>query len=520
MIGAVKALAKRHWPALRLRTILLLTLLFVASLPGFGALFLRVYENTLVRQTEAELVAQSAALAATTAAIWPGAMPLQTGRGYAPEPTAIDLGETPVLPERPPALAARGRADPGAVAAAGRLAPIAAQTARTTLASIVLVDRAGVVVLGPGAGRRLAGIAELDAALGGRPATALRRNGAYHPRYRLEWLSRASALRIHHARPVVIGGRVAGALLLSRSPRVLFRGLYEDRGKIVLGIGLIFGMLLVLTGLLSRGIARPIEVLGAATRDVAGGWGRIPDAPVTAAIEIRALYADFAMMAAAIERRSRYLRDFATAISHEFKTPLAAIRGAIELIEDHDATMSAADRQRFLANMAADADRLGDLVSRLLDLARADMAQPQPDAATTLDPAVARVTDAFRSPTFTVDVLPLPLQAVAVPETTIKAVLATLLSNSRQAGATRVTISAVLGPSNMILKVADDGPGIAPRDRDRIFVAFYTTRRDAGGTGLGLAIARSLLAANAAGIDLADVPTGTCFLLRLPRCDG
>jgi hypothetical protein len=57
-----------------------------------------------------------------------------------------------------------------------------------------------------------------------------------------------------------------GALLLSRSPRALFRGLYEDRGKILLGIGLIFVVLLVLTGLLSRGIARPIEALGEATR--------------------------------------------------------------------------------------------------------------------------------------------------------------------------------------------------------------------------------------------------------------
>src|SRR3546814_20889480 len=78
-------------------------------------------------------------------------------------------------------------------------------------------------------------------------------------------------------------------------------------------------------------------------------------------------------MAAAIERRSRYLRDFAHAMSHEFKTPLSGIRGAIELLEDHDATMSAEERRRFLANADADARRLARLVSRLLDLARADM---------------------------------------------------------------------------------------------------------------------------------------------------
>ena len=65
MIGAAKAWAKRHWPRLRLRTVLFITLFTVAAMPGVAAMFLRVYENTLVRQTEAELVAQGAALAAT-----------------------------------------------------------------------------------------------------------------------------------------------------------------------------------------------------------------------------------------------------------------------------------------------------------------------------------------------------------------------------------------------------------------------------------------------------------------------
>ena len=53
VIEAAKAFAKPHWPALRLRTILLSVLLFAAAMPGISALFLRVYENTLVRQTEA-----------------------------------------------------------------------------------------------------------------------------------------------------------------------------------------------------------------------------------------------------------------------------------------------------------------------------------------------------------------------------------------------------------------------------------------------------------------------------------
>ncbi|WP_394659239.1 hypothetical protein [uncultured Novosphingobium sp.] len=64
MITAVKAWVAERWPVVRLRTILLATMLFVAALPGFGAIFLRVYENALVRRTEAELLAQGSALAA------------------------------------------------------------------------------------------------------------------------------------------------------------------------------------------------------------------------------------------------------------------------------------------------------------------------------------------------------------------------------------------------------------------------------------------------------------------------
>jgi two-component system sensor histidine kinase ChvG len=83
----------------------------------------------------------------------------------------------------------------------------------------------------------------------------LRRRGDYQPRYALEWLSRASAIRVHYVRPVLAGRRVVGILMLSRSPRGLFLGIYQDRGKIALGVGLIFATLLVLAGLLSRGIA-------------------------------------------------------------------------------------------------------------------------------------------------------------------------------------------------------------------------------------------------------------------------
>lgn len=513
----MKAFLKRHWPALRLRTILLATLLFTAALPGVGALFLRVYENTLVRQTEAELVAQGVVLGATATALWPGAVPApppSDPSDYRPEATTIDLGETPVLPERPAALPATAAPDPAIQPVAAAFARIAATSARTTLASIQLIDARGTIVTGYEAGDSYGAIPEVARALRGQPQTALRRNGGYRERYAFEWLSRASAIRIHHARPIVVNDRVVGAVLLARSPRALFRGLYEDRGKILIGIGLIFGTLVVLAGLLSRGIARPIAALGAATREVAAGGGAVPDPPVIAAIEIRELYANFATMAAAIDRRSRYLRDFAASVSHEFKTPLAGITGSVELLEDHGDTMSHAERERFLSNIAADADRMSQLVTRLLDLARADMARADPDARTDLRDVAAKVADAFSDSRLDI-ALTGAAPVVALPAATAEAVFTTLFENARQSGAQSVTVDFATSGDRVIATIADDGPGIAPADRERLFEPFFTTRRETGGTGLGLAIARSLLAASNASLALDESATGARFRLTV-----
>lgn len=120
---------------MRLRTILFATLFVVAAMPGVGAVFLRVYENTLIRQTEAELVAQAVVLTATAAALWPDAPLGRPERGEAaslddpygvgPPASAIDLSTTPIRAERP-LPEPGGRPFRDASVAAARLAPIVA----------------------------------------------------------------------------------------------------------------------------------------------------------------------------------------------------------------------------------------------------------------------------------------------------------------------------------------------------------------------------------------------------------
>jgi signal transduction histidine kinase len=167
-------------------------------------------------------------------------------------------------------------------------------------------------------------------------------------------------------------------------------------------------------------------------------------------------------MAERIERRSRYLRDFAAAVSHEFKTPIAGIRGALELIGDHGPSMTEEERRRFIANATADADRLSHLLQRLLAQARADMAVAAESAATDLAAPLRSVADGHRSAEFEIDIeLRGELPPAAAPPELIEAIAETMLENSRQAGAKRVEIDVRRQGSRLIMRLSDDGPGIA-----------------------------------------------------------
>lgn len=529
MIAAAKALVARHWPVLHLRTILFGTLLFVAALPALGAIFLRVYENALVRRTEAELIAQSAALAATAAMLWrenatgaaeapPATSPAAPIR-YRDRPPEVDLRSSPLLPPRPPAATVGLGApiDPEALSVARRMMPVLQETKLATLSSMVLLDRQGLVLNGQEAGRSFAMLPEVRTALGGRPTTVLRLNAQYQARYALEWLSRAANIRLHHARPIRVEGRVVGVLLVSRSPRALFRGIYEDRGKIAFGVVAILGLLIVVSAVLARAIVRPIEGLSRATRDLASGRPTSPHRPSLEVVEIRQLFEDFDNMAESIGKRSRYLRDFASSLSHEFKTPLAAIAGAIELLQDHCGEISPADRDRFLANMAADAERLSRLVRRLMELARADVLIGDGSATADAASVLAAVADAFRNEELTIEVrVPAEVPPLALDGGALEAVVTTLAENARQAGATRLAVGLSLRGHEAKVDLVDDGPGIPPADHDRIFDPFFTSRREAGGTGLGLAIARSLLHAYRGTLELVPSASGAHFRITCP----
>ncbi|RWK54339.1 MAG: HAMP domain-containing protein [Mesorhizobium sp.] len=496
----------------------------VMALPLVGLFFFRLYENQLIRQTEAELIAQGAALAAIYAQeVRDAGIPAEklgaavpAGRDnpdspYRPIEPSLDLASDRVLATRPAATAAS--VDPAFAAIGARLSGVLAETQKTTLAGFRLLDPKGVVIAGrEEVGLSLGAVGEVRAALAGRYASALRQRVPNQPSPSLYSVSRGTRVRVFVAMPVAVDGKVAGVVYLSRTPNNIVKHLYGERGKVVLAAIAILGGTLLIGLIFLRTVSRPIYALMERTKRIAAG-DRAAIRPLDhhGTREMAALSDAFLDMAEKLHARSDSIQTFATHVSHELKSPLTAIQGAAELLRDSGSAMDEAERRRFSNNIVTDAERLNLLVRRLLDLARAENLAPS-GASTSLSAALALLTE---------DRLALRIEAGGETGLRISAenaaiVLANLIDNSARHGATLVSITAASAGGKATIQVSDDGAGISPSNRARIFQPFFTTRRDCGGTGMGLGIVLALLKAHDGTIRLVDFERGTRFEITLP----
>ncbi|HTO80245.1 MAG TPA: HAMP domain-containing protein, partial [Methylocystis sp.] len=305
----------------------------VLALPLAGVFFFRLYENQLIRETEGELIAQSAvlcalyardleALAPQVADLGPPAPPapkeLQEER-YRPIAPRLDLASDTLLPRRPEALPATRPASPVFVALGERLAPLLVETQKTTLAGFRLLDPQGVVIGGrEETGLSLAHVEEIAQALEGRFASVMRLRISSHEPPPLYSASRGTSVRIFLAAPVILRGRVAGVVYLSRTPSNVIKHLYEERAKAIAaslavvataaGIGLLFLRLIV----------RPTRALIARTEAIAAG-DREAIRPLAhhGTAEFAQLSQAFLDMAASLATRSDFVASFAAHVSHE-----------------------------------------------------------------------------------------------------------------------------------------------------------------------------------------------------------
>jgi two-component system OmpR family sensor kinase len=226
------------------------------------------------------------------------------------------------------------------------------------------------------------------------------------------------------------------------------------------------------------------------------------------------------------------MRRFVADASHELRTPLTSIRGFAELYRQ-GAVGTPEETRRLMERIEAEGARMGVLVEDLLLLARLDQQRPLSitpvDLAEIAGDAVhdARALQPSRPIALHLDEALDEVPVVLGDEGRLRQVVGNLVTNAltHTPEDVRVALTVALDPADpafLVLRVADQGPGMDPADAGHAFERFFrvdTSRtRAAGGTGLGLAIVASLVAAHGGTVELATaLGQGATFTVRLPR---
>jgi two-component system sensor histidine kinase CreC len=330
-----------------------------------------------------------------------------------------------------------------------------------------------------------------------------------------------SSLVIHVAAPVRRGERIVGVLTVGK-PTANINALVGAVRTRVLLAGALGGGLVLATGFVfSIWIITPVEKLTAYARAVRDG--RPASLPRRfAGREVGELRRAFDEMRAALEGKAHVER-YTQALAHEIKAPLAAIRGAAELLAEDDApqrgaAMPAAQRARFLQNLLSESARIQTIVEKLLQLAaveaRRGLVDPAPvELRALLEERLAALEPVLRARKLSATLdAPASLTVVGERFLLVQAV-GNLLQNALEFSPPDGAIALALreAPLGATITVDDKGPGLPDYALPRLFERFYSLPRPQGGaksSGLGLSFVREVAHLHGGDIRLENRPGG------------
>jgi signal transduction histidine kinase len=315
---------------------------------------------------------------------------------------------------------------------------------------------------------------------------------------------------------VVIVATVVGTVLVLRLGARLDLSL-PVRALAATAIGLLF------VSFLARGTTSPLREMAAAASAMARGDHSVR-VRATSRDEVGELARAFNTMAAQLADVDRQRRELVANVSHELRTPIGALQALLENLADG---VEPPDRATLRVALAQ-TERLGRLVSQLLDLSRMESgALPLRPVRFPVRPLLEQALRECeltepRKVRLKVSVQPLDLAAQGDPER-LHQVVANLLDNAIRHSPPegRVWVSAYRANGHTTIAVDDEGPGIPPDEAERVFDRFYRTdaarSARAGGTGLGLAIARWIVDAHGGAIRAESRdPNGCRVVVELP----
>jgi signal transduction histidine kinase len=501
----------------------------VFVLPALSLLALKTYTGYLVRRTEEQLLGQGVLIAETYRDAW------RRQQGLAPAPVApaevssrrrppaVQLlaeqlhEQSPPEPKNLPAAPPELR-DSVAFRVGQELEPLLRRAQVFNLSAVRLLDAGGCVVATTRGddGRCLGALPEVREARSGRYAAVLRARISDEPPPPLESLSRRGDQRLFIALPIAEAGAVIGVVRLSRTAESGLEWVWKNRLPLLGGVALVVTAALLLSIVSAGLIVRPLERMAGAAERVSVEGAPWPDGVARGApLELAVLGEALAVMTKRLAARATYVAEFAANVSHELKTPLTSIRGAAELLREQWTGMDTAQRDRFLSNIHADAERTEALVRGLLHLARIENQTEAPPAGSLSLGDVQRALLARYPEHVEVQVADAS-SAISIAPEYLDSALGNLIDNAlryRRRKAVQVTLAVRDG--RLHVEVQDDGPGISAANRPRVFERFFTTERDQGGTGLGLAIVQAIAEARGGSVGCESSPEGTSFRLVL-----
>jgi len=301
------------------------------------------------------------------------------------------------------------------------------------------------------------------------------------------------------------------------STRVVRRGLLLGGPAL---LALVAGLAWALVG----SVLRPVDALRRGAADITGtsGGRRLP--VPAGEDELHRLAVTLNDMLARLDASSAQQRAFVADAAHELRSPLASARTQLEVGLAHP---SGADWPGTAADVLTDVERLARLVDDLLLLARVDAAAPSLDVNVNLTSVVAQAVQRHQG--LRVPVINLSPEPDASAESNVVRgnadalgrVVTNLLDNAVRHAGSSVLVDVRADGEQVQLTVDDDGPGIAPAMRLRVFARFTrlddARGRDGGGSGLGLAIVGGLVAAHGGSVELSQAPAGGLrAAVRLP----
>src|SRR5215218_3134058 len=269
---------------------------------------------------------------------------------------------------------------------------------------------------------------------------------------------------------------------------------------------------------------RPVEQLRAGAEQISRtgrirGSGRGERLPVPpAADEIRALAVTLNEMLDRLADAQETQRSFVADAAHELRSPLASIQAQLEVAQ------RLGEGGTLPADLMMDIKRLSGLVEDLLLLARADADTRPPARLSPVDAGdlVSEVVKAYSDARVLVGVVVSQRVMIMVDDEELRRAVGNLIDNAVRHARARVEVAIFLDKDQAVISVSDDGPGIAPEDRERVFERFTrlddARGRNSGGAGLGLAIVRELIIRAGGTITLTDVqaPWNTRAEIRVP----